>query len=91
MASDIVLLTCFKKNPKICQTNVRFWVDFEGCNFIVPKNCLRSGAPILYGGCSPKGFHEAKTCKGTVEAASAASAAETAVPNFIVGICADMI
>ena len=66
-------------------------MDFEGCNFIVPKNCLRSGAPILYGGCSPKGFHEAKTCKGTVEAASAASAAETAVPNFIVGICADMI
>ena len=38
------------------------------------------------GGCSPKGFHEAKACKGTVEAASAASAAETAVPNFILGI-----
>jgi len=27
------------------------------------------------GGCSPKGSHKAKACKGTVEAASAASAA----------------
>ena len=71
--------------------NVRFWVDLEVCNFIVPKNCLRSGAPILQGGCSPKGFHEAKARKDTVEAASAASAAETAAPNFIVGICDDMI
>ena len=39
--------TCFKKKPKIWQKHVRFWVDLEGCNFIVLKNCLRSGAPIL--------------------------------------------
>ena len=39
--------TCFKKNQKKLQKHVRFWVDLEGCNFIVPKNCLRSGAPIL--------------------------------------------
>ena len=35
--------TCFKKNQKMPK-NVRFWVDLEGCNFIVPKNCLQSGA-----------------------------------------------
>ena len=27
--------------------NVFFEGGIEGCNFIVPKNCLRSGAPIL--------------------------------------------
>ena len=39
--------TCFKKKQKYGKKNVRFWVDLEGCNFVVPKNCLRSGAPIL--------------------------------------------
>ena len=90
MVSYIVLLHASKK---ICQTHVRFWVDLEGCHFIVLKNCLWSGAPILYGGCPPKMSHKAKACKGTLKAASAvsaASAAETAVPNFILGICDDM-
>ena len=92
-----LLTSCFymlqERNTKQCQTNVRFWVDLEGCHFIVPKNCLRSGAPILWGRAHQKGSHKAKARKGTVEAAPPASAtwaAETAVPNFIVGICDDM-
>ena len=57
-------------------------MHLDGCHFIVPRHCLRSEAPILWGRAHQKGSHKAKARKGTVEA--------TAVPNFIVGICDDM-
>ena len=90
----IVLLHALRKNQKCQKKMSGFGWTLRFCNFIEPKNCLLiRGSNSIEGVLSkriPRGKGKG-TQKDTVEAASAASAAETAVPNFIVGICDDMI
>ena len=62
-----------------------------GLPFYSPQKLRSVRGSNFLGACSPTGYHKAKARKGTVEAASAASVAETAVPNFIAGICDDMV
>ena len=46
--------TCCKKNQNICEKHVRFGLDLEGCNFIVPKNCSGQGLQFYRGGAVQK-------------------------------------
>ena len=93
MVSYIVLLHAPRKKQKTMSNKCKVLGGPWGLPFYSPQKLPSIRGSNSIGGCSPKESHKAKARKGTVEPASAASAAwaaETAVPNFITGICDDM-
>ena len=72
MASYIVLLHALRKTKK-CQKNVRFWVDLEGCNFIVPKTAFDQGLQFYRGVLSkriPRGKGMQRHCRSSLSSFS---------------------